>query len=58
MVYIWLVALSAVLIYLFYKVNVLYEAVDQLQELALEELKKVNNELDSALVEKEKQLDE
>lgn len=45
MIYIWLVILTAAVIYLYYVANTLSDCVDTLQELALEKLEKFSADL-------------
>ena len=45
MIYIWLIILSAAVIYLYYVVNTLADCIDSLQELAIEKLEKFSADL-------------
>lgn len=45
MIYLWLVILTAAVIYLYYVVNTLADSIDTLQELAIEKLEKFSADL-------------
>ena len=45
MIYLWLVILTAAVIYLYYVVNTLCDSIDTLQELAIEKLEKFSADL-------------
>lgn len=45
MIYLWLIILTAAVIYLYYAANTLSDCVDTLQELALEKLEKFSADL-------------
>ena len=54
MLYFWLVILSLALVYLFYTVGVIMDAVETIQEFKLEEYQEFSNHLDEQLERLEK----
>ena len=49
MIYIWLVLLSLGMIYLFYTVGIIMDAVETMQEFKLEEYEELSDHLDEQL---------